>query len=129
MTATMKTVMEDAATVLSQSVETEETGSLMINPSALAVLQAISNHANKNEIAGWNRKRKAIERVIETHIRPLEDKIMELNAQLMPLYDQLNKMRGELTEFCVHPIDMLIYKDGHVVCKFCSAKLNVPVRP
>lgn len=93
-----------------------------------ATLQTIASHANKGEIAAWSRKRKAIERVIEVHIRPLEDKILEINGALMPLYDQLTKMRGELTEFCIHPIDMLVPIDNHVLCKFCNARMNVPVK-
>lgn len=93
------------------------------------LLETISNHANKTEIATWNRKRKAIERVIEVHIRPLEDKILELNGALLPHYDQLNKLRTDLVKFCVHPIDMLIFKDTHIECKFCMAKLAVPIKP
>lgn len=91
-----------------------------------AVFQAISAHAIKGEVAAWSRKRKSIERVITTNIRPLEDKIIEVNAQLMPLYDQLKTMRAEMVEFCIHPIDMLIYNEDHVLCKFCDRKLNVP---
>lgn len=93
------------------------------------VLEAIASHANKGEIAAWNRKRKAIERIIEVHIRPLEDKLLELNAELIPHYDKLTEMRNEMTEFCVHPIDMLIHIEGYVHCKFCNAKLAVPVKP
>lgn len=94
-----------------------------------AVLEKIASHANKGEIAAWSRKRKAIERLIDTHIRPLEDKLLALNAELMPLYDQLGEARTALIEFCVHPIDMLEPKEGYVMCKFCDAKLNVPVKP
>lgn len=93
-----------------------------------AVLEKIAGHANKGEIAAWSRKRKAIERLIDTHIRPLEDKILALNAELIPLYDQLTESRNALVEFCVHPIDMLEPKDGYIECKFCNAKLNVPVK-
>lgn len=91
-----------------------------------AVLATIASHAVKGEIAAWNRKRKSIERIITNNIGPLEDKIIELNAQLLPLYDQLKTMRKEMVEFCIHPIDMLIYKDDHVECKFCEACLAVP---
>jgi DNA mismatch repair ATPase MutS len=91
-----------------------------------AVFTAISSHAIKGEVAAWSRKRKSIERVITTNIRPLEDKIIEANAALIPLYDQITTMRAEMVEFCIHPIDMLIYKEDHVECKFCNRKLNVP---
>ena len=91
-----------------------------------AVFQAVSSHAIKGEVAAWSRKRKSIERVITTNIRPLEDKIIEVNSQLIPLYDQLKTMRAEMVEFCIHPIDMLAYVVDHVECRFCSAKLNVP---
>lgn len=94
-----------------------------------AILEKIAGHANKGEIAAWSRKRKAIERLIDTHIRPLEDKILTINGELMPLYDQLTEARAALIEFCVHPIDMLEPKIGHIECKFCNAKLNVPIKP
>lgn len=96
------------------------------DPIVLSILQTVAAHATKGEIAAWNRKRKSIERLIGTHIQPIEDKILELNAQLIPLYDQLQAQRTEMVEFCVHPIDMLIYKDDHVECKFCMARLGVP---
>lgn len=96
------------------------------NQQIQSVFQAISSHAIKGEVAAWNRKRKSIERVITTNIRPLEDKIIEVNAQLIPLYDQLHQMRSEMVDFCIHPIDMLTYKEDHVECKFCTRKLNVP---
>lgn len=91
-----------------------------------AVFQAIGSHAIKGEVAAWTRKRKSIERVVATSIRPLEDQIIAANAALQPLYDQLNTMRAEMVEFCIHPIDMLAYKGDHVICKFCGAKLNAP---
>jgi hypothetical protein len=91
-----------------------------------AALDIIAGHAVKGEVAAWTRKRKSIERIIATNIRPLEDQIIELNAKLQPLYDQLKTMRQEMVEFCIHPIDMLVEHEDHVLCKFCDARLAVP---
>lgn len=115
----MTTIVEHADLAEGQMVN-------LSNTDIRAVFEVIAGHANKTEIAAWSRKRKAIERVIDVHITPLEQKIIELNGQLMPHYDQLAKQRSELTEFCIHPIDMLVYVDGLVVCKFCEAKMSVP---
>lgn len=89
-------------------------------------IKIVASHATKGEIAAWNRKRKAIERLITNNISVLEDKIIEANALLIPLYDNLNTLRTEMVQFCVHPTDLLIYKDGHIHCKFCNAVLGVP---
>lgn len=93
-----------------------------------AVLATIAGHAVKGEIAAWNRKRKSIERIVGNNIRPIEDQIIEANAKLLPLYDQLKTMRNEMVEFCIHPIDMMVHKGDHVECKFCSAKMAVPTK-
>ena len=91
-----------------------------------AAIKVVANHATKGEIAAWNRKRKSIERLITAHISPLEEKIIEINAELRPMYDQLNTLRAEMVQYCVHPIDLLLYKEGHIHCKFCNAILGVP---
>jgi hypothetical protein len=93
-----------------------------------AILETIAGHAVKGEIAAWNRKRKSIERIITNNIHPLEQKLIELNAQLMPLYDELKSARSAMIEFCIHPIDMLVKVEGHVECKFCDAKMVVPAK-
>lgn len=96
------------------------------NPEHRAALETIASHAIKGEVAAWVRKRKSIERIVENSIRPLEDEIIKLNTQLQPLYDQLKTMRAEMVEFCIHPIDMLVIMDDHVLCKFCDARMAVP---
>jgi len=90
------------------------------------VLKYISEHANKSEIASWGRKRKAIEKLVSTQISPLENELLEIRNELAPLYDKLDILRDEMVSHCVHPIDMLIQKEDHVVCKFCMAKMGVP---
>lgn len=90
------------------------------------MLDAISGHATKNEIATFARRRKSIEKFIDSKINPLENEILEINAKLQPLYDELKALREDMVAICVHPRDMLILKDGYIECKFCMAKMGVP---
>lgn len=90
------------------------------------MLDAISTHATKNEIATFARRRKSIEKFIDSKINPLENEILEINAKLQPLYDELKALREDMVAICVHPRDMLILKESYVHCKFCDAKMGVP---
>ena len=96
------------------------------NTQHINVLKHIAEHANKSEIASWGRKRKAIEKLVSNQISPLEDKLLEIRNELAPLYDKLDILREDMVAHCVHPIDMLILNEDHVVCKFCMAKMGVP---
>lgn len=90
------------------------------------MLDIISNHPTKNEIATFARRRKSIEKFIDSKINPLENEIFEINAKLETCYDELKQMREEMVSICVHPRDLLIFKDDHVLCKFCNVRLGVP---
>lgn len=90
------------------------------------MLDTISSHATKNEIATFARRRKSIEKFIDTKINPLENQIFEINAQLQPLYDELKALRDDMVDICVHPRDLLVFNNGVITCKFCEAKLGVP---
>lgn len=89
-------------------------------------LDIVASHATKNEIATFARRRKSIERFIDVKISPLENELLDINAKLQPLYDELKALRDDMVNICVHPRDLLIYKDSYIECKFCGAVLGVP---
>jgi len=89
------------------------------------ILNTISNHATKSEKTSWNRKRRNIEGFVD-EIRPYEEKMLLLQKEMEPLYDKISKLRKDMVDSCIHPFDLLIYKDDHIECKFCETKLSLP---
>lgn len=111
---------------LSQLNITDPSFNQISNDRFTKMLDVIASHATKNEIATFARRRKSIEKFIDSKINPLENEILDINAKLEPLYDELKALREDMVDICVHPRDLLILKDGYIECKFCGAKLGVP---
>jgi len=82
--------------------------------------ESIANYATRSEKTSWNRKRLNMEKVINTEIRPVEERILDLHLELRPLYDTIASMRSEMVEFCVHPFDLLVHVGDDIHCKFCQ---------
>lgn len=89
--------------------------------------EAVANHATRSEKTAWSRKRLNLEKKVNKDIRPLEERIMDIQQQLRPLYDEISEMREEMVQSCIHPFDLLVFTDGVVVCKFCSKQMAVNV--
>jgi hypothetical protein len=90
------------------------------------IMETVSSTATRNEKVSWNRKMDGMQELL-TKIRPIEDSITDLLAIKQPLIDQIQDVRQEMVKDCVHPYTHLIYKDDHVVCKFCYKKFVVQV--
>jgi small-conductance mechanosensitive channel len=88
-------------------------------------LEAVSNHRNKNEKLSFNRKIKKLEELVEA-VKPLEEEILKLFLQKQPLMDEISELRNEMVKECIHPLNYLIHKGDHILCKFCDAKISLP---
>ena len=89
------------------------------------MLESIANKSNRSEKTSWNRKMDNMVKLI-SRLSPLEDQIAELEAQKMPIIDDVQSLRQEMTKECIHPYDHLTYFNDHVNCKFCNRKISVP---
>ena len=89
------------------------------------ILETISNNSSRSEKMSWNRKMDNMVKLL-SEIRPIEQKILELAASKIPLMDKIELLRQTMMMECVHPFEYLVFKNDHVVCKFCSKKINVP---
>lgn len=89
------------------------------------LLERISNIASRSEKTSWQRKMNNMEDMLK-QLRPLEDKIMQLNAEAQPIYDAMAILRSIMVTECVHPRTHLIIKDGYIECKFCEKHLKLP---
>ncbi len=89
------------------------------------IFETLSNFANRSEKTSWKRKRDNIEALIE-RLKPLEQRILNIMEEKLPILDEIATIRNEMVENCIHPIDQLVRFDDHVVCKFCERKLSIP---
>lgn len=83
--------------------------------------ESVSNHATRSEKTSWSRKRLNLEKLINKEIRSREERILDLQQELRPFYDQVKDMREEMVDTCIHPFDHLVLlESGGVYCKFCN---------
>ena len=85
--------------------------------------ESIANVANRSEKTSWNRKMENMVKLL-AKIRPIEQKILNLHREKLPLLDEVHELRQTMVNECVHPFDQLIVKEDHVLCKFCNRKLK-----
>lgn len=89
------------------------------------IKEAISNAANRSEKTSWNRKMDNMVKLIST-VRPIEEKIVKLEAKKYPIMDEITKLRIIMRDECIHPYEYLELKNDHSVCKFCEKRLSLP---
>ena len=85
--------------------------------------EAVANHATRSEKTSWSRKRNNLEKVVNKTIRPVEERILDLQNELRPHYDEVKNLRDEMVESCVHPYDLLVVTKDTVHCKFCNKQM------
>ena len=89
------------------------------------ILEAVANNSNRSEKTSWNRKMDNMVSLL-AKLRPIEEKIIELQAEKMPIMDDVNELRQTMVNECVHPYEFLSLNDDHVECKFCGKKMGIP---
>lgn len=82
------------------------------------IRENIANHATRSEKTSWNRLMDNMVSLLAT-LKPIEDKILELQAEKIPILDDIQALRTAMVKECVHPYDQLILKSDVVECKFC----------
>lgn len=91
-------------------------------------LKNVASIKDKNEKLSWNRRQKKIEEMVED-MRPLEEKIMLLQAEHQVALDKIQTMRNQMVKECIHPRNLLVHKNRFIECKFCNNKLSIPRLP
>lgn len=89
------------------------------------LLEYVANNASRSEKTSWNRKMDNMVKLM-AKLRPIEEQIIELTAQKMPVMDDINELRLTMVNECIHPYEYLAFKDTHVECKFCGKKIGIP---
>jgi hypothetical protein len=89
------------------------------------IKEFVSNAANRSEKTSWNRKMDNMVKLM-SNLRPIEEKIVELQAQKIPIFDEIQQLRQTMVQECVHPYEYLVVHDDYIVCKFCDKKIRIP---
>ena len=87
--------------------------------------EVISNNANRSEKTSWNRKMDNMVKLMAL-LRPIEEKIILLQNEKIPLFDQIQELRLTMINECVHPYSHLVILDDCTQCKFCDKRMNTP---
>lgn len=85
--------------------------------------ELISNNANRSEKTSWNRKMDNMVKLM-SQLRPIEEKIIELQNEKIPLFDAIQELRLTMVNECVHPYSHLSVQDDYTLCKFCNRRIN-----
>ena len=86
--------------------------------------ESIANKSSRSEKTSWNRKMDNMVSLM-AKLQPIEEQIIELQAQKVPLFDEIQELRNVMVNECTHPYEYLSVKDGYVHCTFCLKKINV----
>jgi len=86
-------------------------------------LEKISNASTRSEKTAWNRKMNNMVKLM-AKLRPIEDEIMQLQAQKEAIFDDIQILRNIMVDECIHPYEYLLKLEDHTVCKFCNKKIG-----
>jgi hypothetical protein len=85
--------------------------------------EEISKFADKNQRLAWRRKMTKIDKLL-AKLEPLNEQALAIILAKQPLLDDVEKVRQQMIKECVHPIDYLVHKGTHVLCKFCRKDIK-----
>ena len=79
---------------------------------------------DRSQKQAWKYKEKKMNDLIDK-IQVVENKILKIiEEEKMPLMNEIDTLRKEMVDTCIHPSDMLVIedeKDFYVIkCKFCN---------
>lgn len=89
------------------------------------LFEAVANTANRSDKTSWNRKMDNMVKIL-ARLRPIEQQILDLQAEKMPIMDEISDLRATMVNECVHPYEFLVNMEDHVLCKFCNKRISKP---
>lgn len=87
------------------------------------VKEKIANGPSRSDKISWKRKLNNLEKLYQK-ISPIEDKILDLIAEKQPIFDEMQGIREEMMNECIHPFDYLTVDGKEIICKFCNKKMK-----
>lgn len=91
--------------------------------------EEVAGRASQSDKTAWKRRQANLEKVI-ADMAPIEQQLLELTAAKRPFLEDIERIRAEMVELCIHPAEMLVVTNTtpshHVVlCKFCNKSFTV----
>ena len=86
-------------------------------------LDSISNAPDRSAKTAWNRKMDNMVKLL-AKLSPIEQDIIRLQGQKMPIFDEVQQLRETMVSECIHPQQYLTRVDGVVLCKFCQRRIS-----
>lgn len=88
-------------------------------------IELIASLPIKSEVKSWERKVVALAKLLD-QLKPVDEAILTILAERQPMINELEELRHQMTQECIHPVEHLVDKGSFVLCKFCDRKLVVP---
>lgn len=89
------------------------------------IYESVCDHATRSEKVSWHRQMDNMVSLL-AKLRPIEDKIIKLQAEKIPIMDDVAMLRARMVRDCVHPYEQLVLKEQHIQCKFCDKHFRIP---
>lgn len=87
----------------------------------------IASLPDRSEVRSWERKCVTMQRLLD-ELAPIEEQMFEIMRERLPLVNQIEDLRFQMTQECIHPVEHLVEKDDHVICKFCDRRLVITAK-
>jgi hypothetical protein len=95
-------------------------------------ITSLITKTNPNDKIAFARRVANLDEWVTSTISPIETQITDLRAKLLPLYDQMDVLKTDAAEFCIHSPELLTVissnEDGEpetIKCKFCSMIFHI----
>ncbi len=88
------------------------------------IFKKVSNIAPENDKMAWRRLRRELTKNLDS-LDELNTEYFAIQAKRKPILDHIDELRAKMITECVHPADELVYKNSHVLCKFCNKRLRL----
>ena len=84
-------------------------------------IKKVANTANISDKQSWNRKFNNLQNLI-SQVNSIGDQILDLESKKYPIVDEISMLRIKMVQECIHPNDLIIEYNDHILCKFCNKK-------
>lgn len=84
----------------------------------------IFRQSSQLDKTSWLRKYENLQTLVK-QVNDLADEIAEIEEKKMPIIDEINVLRQQMVQECIHPIEHLVNYEDHTHCKFCDKRIAI----
>lgn len=86
-------------------------------------MNKIANLPDRSEVRSWERKCVSLAKMLQ-EMEPFDEQILAIIRERQPLIQEIEDLRAQMVQECIHPIEHLVDRGDFVHCKFCDRKLS-----